>query len=134
MKQILCFIVNFAIIFVGGLVAPEYIYVEDWKAAMLVAVVMIISQVVISLIGIIVAAIATSIGNNTWNRAVLLIAIITLVVVLIAMTVGASLASLAIADKLIEGFAINGAGAYAVLTILTTILTSTTTIRINNND
>lgn len=134
MKQVLCFIVNFAMIFIGSLVAPEYIYVKDWKTAILVAVVMIISQVVISLVGIVVAAISVSIGNNTWNRAVMVIAIIMLVIVLIAMTVGSSLASIVIADKLIDGFAINGAGAYAVLTILTTIFASTTTIRVKSND
>lgn len=113
MKNFLYFIADFAIIFIGSLVFPDYIVLNNWKDAVIATliwwgIVAICNLISLAFIGI--ASIKTNIST-----------IVIALVLTISLGLASSFIGLLVATHIVEGFAINGFWTWIIVVVLSTL-------------
>lgn len=121
MANILNLLINFAIIFFGNMIAPEYIVINSWKDAALAALIIFMAQlignVLINLI-LIPSLVAIEVSSSSLSVVMGIISIILVIV----LSIGIDIASVILADKILDGFTITTTLAYIIVIILTSVL------------
>lgn len=117
-KQIVNLIILFLMLFVGNMIAPDYIVTSDLKTTIVATVMCFIGTDILQWLSLVIIVPLWTSGIKRNDRLIMIIAFIFTVT---ANSI-AFIAMLSITTHYIEGFAINGVITYAVITVLYGIL------------
>lgn len=120
MKNFISFIAHFSILYVGNLIFPNNIIINNWQDAVMVTLIWWGAVSVCNLI----SAILISIGTIT-NKIALAITMLILTIILLAVS---TFLGLYISTQVIENFALNGFWTWVVIAILSILFSSNTSI------
>lgn len=120
MKNFISFIAHFAILYVGNLIFPNNIIINNWQDAVMVTLIWWGTVSVCNLI----SAILISIGTLT-NKIALAI---TMLIITIILLVVSTILGLYISTQVVENFALNGFWTWVVIVILSILFSSNTSL------
>ena len=125
MKKILNLLVIFGVIYLGSLIVPEYIMVDDWKSAAMASVLIFITQTVGSMIiNFIAALLLIAILKCCFGSTV---TVVTIIIVIIASICNAviSFGSILLIDMYLDSFTLSSKVVCIIVAALISMFTIT---------
>lgn len=118
MKQIINFIITFIILYLGNLIAPDYIVSDSWKTLLLATAIIFVAELIAELIVFVIAIITTILDSKFVSEALIII----VYAIVFAIALLSSAIALKVAVNVVPNFAINGIWTYIIVAVLMTFL------------